>query len=436
MAGIFQKLDGGLVLRSATPEDADAVVAFHARIQSDVEEWTRVLIDGSHPTTGPGDFTLVEDDGKIVSSMCMIPQTWTYGGIYFGLSRMEMVSTDAQYRWRGLARAQFKALERDSAARGHRVQVVVGRPYVYRRLGYHMALPYAQGVEVARQGISPLKEGESEPFAVRDAVLEDLPLWQELFDLDNRRSLVACRREVRDWRHDFFERGVSDRIQLRMIEDRREGAQAAGQVVGGLVHSPGAGDGLVYVYALVLRAGISWLDAAPSVMRYLERTGDAYAAKEGARLNGFWFGGPDHPILAALTDSMRRVAPESPLAWYVRLPDLAGFLMHIAPVINNRLPGSVADGWSGSLNISFYESETKGITLKLEKGRLVKAENSARIWHEDSAMPAESFNRLLFGYRSVDEIEAETAEVYLNNTSRAVLRAMFPKLSSRIFSIA
>jgi hypothetical protein len=133
---------------------------------------------------------------------------------------------------------------------------------------------------------------------------------------------------------------------------------------------------------------------------------------------------------------MRRVAPESPLAWYVRLPDLAGFLMHIAPVINNRLPGSVADGWSGSLNISFYESETKGITLKLEKGRLVKAENSARIWHEDSAMPAESFNRLLFGYRSVDEIEAETAEVYLNNTSRAVLRAMFPKLSSRIFSIA
>jgi hypothetical protein len=182
--------------------------------------------------------------------------------------------------------------------------------------------------------------------------------------------------------------------------------------------------------------GISWLDAAPAVMRYLERAGEVYAARESCRLTGFWIGGDQPPILKVMTEALTRLPAEGPLAWYVRLPDPAGFLKLVAPVLNRRLADSVVDGWSGRVSINFYQAENHGLTLVLEQGRLVCVENTALAWHEDAAMPVEAFNRILFGYRSVDEVEAESAEVVLKNTSRVVLRALFPKQFSRIFSIA
>jgi len=155
-------------------------------------------------------------------------------------------------------------------------------------------------------------------------------------------------------------------------------------------------------------------------------------------LNGFWLGGLDHPMLAALTDHMQRVPPEGPFAWYVRLPDPAGFLLRIAPAINRRIAGSVIDGWTGELRLNFYEGENSGLTLGIEKGCLVRAENAHS--KTDNAvrgsLPFEYFLKILFGYRSVEEIEAECAEVALDGRSRAVLKALFPKQPSRIFSIA
>ena len=51
--------------------------------------WTADLLRGDHPTMGADDFTIVEDTttGKIVSSMNLIPQTWRYEGIPFGVGR-------------------------------------------------------------------------------------------------------------------------------------------------------------------------------------------------------------------------------------------------------------------------------------------------------------------------------------------------------------
>jgi predicted N-acetyltransferase YhbS len=429
-------LPNGYILRTATPADVDGLLSL-VKTNLCEEEWARVLIDGSHPTTHLSHWTVVEHcpSHQIVSTMCRIPQTWTYAGIPFGVARLDMVATDPAHRWKGLVRAQFRALEAESTRQGDWIQVVVGRPYVYRRLGYAMALPYSLGVvEVSRQGIPSLQEGETEPFRVRPARETDLPYWTELFRRDHANALVACQRELVHWQHDIFERKVEGRIQLRMIEDARVGSPTFGQLVGGMAHAEGVNEAILAVFACVIEPGIPWLEAAPSILRYLVGEGKRYSVRVGGEVNGFSIG-YGHPMLAALTDHMQRVPPEGPYAWYVRLPDPAGFLMHIAPVINQRMAGSVIDGWTGELKLDFYEGGTLGLTLLIENGCLTWAENTVS-GHGNPSMPFEYFLKILFGYRSVEEVEAECAEVALNGRSRAILKALFPRQPSRILSIA
>jgi len=155
-------LGDGLVLRWATPADSEAIARFNGRIHGDGEApnpfvvgYTRDLISDGHPTVGPGNFSLVEDtrDGdKVVSSLCLIPQTWTYAGIPFGVGRPEIVGTDPAYRRRGLVRAQMEVAHARSAALGHLVQGITGIPWYYRQFGYEYAL--ALGGDFIHEGIT------------------------------------------------------------------------------------------------------------------------------------------------------------------------------------------------------------------------------------------------------------------------------------------
>jgi len=128
----LRDLGDGLVLRRATREDADALVAFNSMIHRrpgtsepdvGIAAWTHDLVARPHPTTGPGDFTVVEDTrtSQIVSSLCLISQTWSYAGISFGVGRPELVGTLPEYRRRGLQRA-ISCFER-----------VVARRFIERR---------------------------------------------------------------------------------------------------------------------------------------------------------------------------------------------------------------------------------------------------------------------------------------------------------------
>ena len=117
--GLPRHLGDGLVLRWATPADADELVEFNFLNHNDnpdgrhelwLKDWTRELTGGDHPTTGPGDFTVVVDEdgqGRIVSAAVLISQVWSYDGLRFGCGRPELIATDEPYRRRGLVREQM-----------------------------------------------------------------------------------------------------------------------------------------------------------------------------------------------------------------------------------------------------------------------------------------------------------------------------------------
>ena len=90
----LRDLGTGLIMRCATPEDADALAEFNGKIHGEneldaqrVRTWTHDLLTRPHPTLRPSDFTIVEETatGRLVSSLNLIPQTWSYEGIEFGV---------------------------------------------------------------------------------------------------------------------------------------------------------------------------------------------------------------------------------------------------------------------------------------------------------------------------------------------------------------
>ena len=186
-------LGNGLVLRWSTPEDMERVVDLYgyvfrqnadAPLNPHIPNWTRDMFSGRHPYIGPHDFAVVEDtaSGKLVASTCLIRYTCAYEGIPFGFGRPEVVASLPEYRRQGLIRAIFELIHAKSDGRGDLVQGITGIEYYYRQFGYE----YAASLEspellVYFPAIPTLKAGTPEPYALREATLDDVPLLQRFW---------------------------------------------------------------------------------------------------------------------------------------------------------------------------------------------------------------------------------------------------------------
>ncbi len=441
---LIRSLGDGLILRSASPADADRLAEFNSIIHGNEESgepdmrvgvWVRDLLTKPHPTCEPSDFTVVEDTrtGKIVSSLNLIPQTWSYDGIPFQVGRPELVGTDPEYRNRGLVRAQFELIHQWCQERGLVVQAITGIPYYYRLFGYEMCLNLGGGRAGYLPQIPKLKEAEQEPYQIRPAVIEDLDLIGALYQRSCQRYLVNVVWNEALWHYELNGRSEKNvnRIVLNVIED------PDGKAVGFLGHPIfNWGQSMVAV-AYELEPGVSYAAVTPSVIRYLQKTGEAYMAADGGKETfaafGFWHGA-EHPVYQVLHDSLPRV--RKPYAWYIRIPDLVGFLETIKPVLEERLANSPMAGHTGEFKLTFYRD---GLRLNLDRGRIqVEAWQPAPFGHSgDAAFPGLTFYQLLFGYRTFNEIMSAFPDCWKETDSAyALLNILFPKRNSDLWPIS
>jgi hypothetical protein len=441
-ASLFiRDLGDGLILRHASKQDAAALADFNSHIHSDngpehpdhrIAAWTRDLLAKPHPTLTARDFTIVEETAtrRIVSSLNLIPQTWTYEGIEFGVGRPELVGTLPEFRGRGLVRTQFDEIHKWCEARGLVAQAITGIPYFYRQFGYEMALDFVGRRFGYEANVPRLKKGEKEQYHIRPAAQADLPFIANLYAETQKRYMISCVRGVDVFAYELKEQSKqsSDHFELRVIEDAR------GRRFGYFQHSNFLGMSGLTALGYELKQGVSWLEVTPSVVRYLWETGGKYARRDKQTRTSFGFMlGAQHPAYEALGDSLPSV--REPYAWYLRVPDLAGFIRHIAPALEKRLTESTAVGYSGELKLTFYR---EGLRLAFAHGRLktVAAWKPKPRDDESAAFPDLTFLQLLFGYRSFDELRFAFKDCYWsNNTARVVLNALFPKRLSDVFPV-
>ena len=288
------------------------------------------------------------------------------------------------------------------------------------RIGYEAQLP-------------KLREGESEPFSLRPATEADIPFLMEVYAHAGKRRLITCVRDEAIWRYELT--GMSDknveRLEIRILE--RPGTS---EPVGYLTHPWYGWDNGLIANHYELKQGVSWLEASPSVARYLWQMGETYARRDGKpavrTVYGFWLGS-EHPVYDIFRERLPR--RRDPYAWYLRVPDLAAFLRQIAPALEHHIAEFAIIGYSGEVKISFYRS---GLKLALEKGKLVTIE-PWKPCHEDQGeaeFPDLSFLQLVFGYRSFEELEQSYADcIYKDDERRVLLSTLFPKKASSVMFV-
>ncbi|HSG43708.1 MAG TPA: GNAT family N-acetyltransferase [Anaerolineales bacterium] len=431
-------LGNGLIMRRSSPEDADALAEFNAKIhgESDVDRtrlanWTRDLLTCPHPTFNADDFIIIEvsSTGQIVSSSCLLPQTWSYEGIEFGVGRPELIGTLPEYRGKGLVRAQFDELHKWCVERNMPVQVITGIPYFYRQFGYEMALNLNGGRTGFESSVQKLKEGETELFRIRPAKESDISFIDDVYKYSSVRHAINAVRDEALWNYEITGRS-EESIPAGWWEiiERVERDEPVGFLM-----RPKHSENHAILYEL--KQNVSWMDVTPSVIRYLWKITKELTAQDNKSQPSFTFLlGEEHPVHQMMGNDLPLV--RKPYAYFVRVPDLIGFIYHITPALEQRLASSIAVRHSGELKLNFYIS---GLNLKFEKGNLTSIDDwkpSTDAWG-DAAFPDLTFLQMLFGYRSYAELRQSYADCWCGNESnRALLDILFPKKPSAVLGIA
>lgn len=443
-------LGDGLILRWSQPEDVARVAAVVSEVFGSEErpsESDRKSVlqsfRANYPHGGPNDWAIVEHlpTGQLVSATALMNQTWTYDGIPFGVGRPEQVVTRRPYRDRGLVRAIFDLLHARSAARGQLVQVVDGIPYYYRLFGYEYALENFGGRRVYWSAIDTEKVAEAgEPYRLRDATANDVPLLTHLHTQEQSDSLVSVHVDEAYWRWVLDRESGQDHAteygwRPLMILDTQTKAP-----VGCLVlrdgYFWGAPNALAAI-SLAVESGVPLRRVMPSVLRELKRLLPTLAkpVTGDPPLRLLFLFGREHPVYAAL-DSDLLTPARRPYAWYVRVPDLPAFITRIAPSLEPRLEHSAHAGQSFTLGISFYRGL---LTLTFKDGCLASVEEQTsrrgilpgETSGAGAAMQRGQFTQLLLGYRSLDELRETYPDVIAHDEESRLLEVLFPKRFSR-----
>jgi GNAT superfamily N-acetyltransferase len=433
-------LGDGLIMRSATEADAEELAAFNAMVHSgtpgvpdtQAATWTRDLLRGDHPTSPVADHLLVREGetGKIVSSCLLISQTWTFGGIALEVGRPELVGTHPDYRGRGLIGKLFEAIHRRSAERGQVMQALTGIPNFYRRFGYEPALIGSPPRVGYPTSIEDLPADREEPFRFRPVTGEDVPFVAAMYERATRRSLVAAVRDETLWRYELAGRDPgSDYVHDLIAIERRDGTP-----VGLLAHLNKLQAGALFSPLVELRDGVRWPEAVGPVLRFMRAIGKRFAARDGERFRMVGFDlVSGHPLLRLAASQLPRVGRA--FAWDVRVADLCGFLRKIGPVLEKRLAVSDLAGFTGELTMTFYRA---GLHLAFAEGRLetVAPWLPDVVWQGEAAFPGQAFLYLVFGSRSVEELERAFPDCRVRpDVTRVLIETLFPVAPSAIWPV-
>ncbi len=443
-----RELSDGLILRWSRAEDAENIaqlvsLVFREKADEPPNEYlayeVRRLMRGDHPLMGPGDYAVIEDTRKegnpIVACVCLWRHEWIYEDVPLHIGRPEFVASDPAYRKRGLVRTLFEMVHARSATEGHLVQAITGIQYFYRQFGYEYALDLG-GRRVTYLTLIPkAKEGVPEPYSLREATVEDIPLLQRYYNLSRRNSIAWATIPDHYWRYQLEAWKADpdhDRTTVNCMIVDTQGMPKGFVTMAAKRWSKG-----LDVWNFAVDAGVNLQAVLPPVLRALQAYGSQMATQkpDTEPFSEISFSlGRTHPVYDVLGEEL---APSStpPYAWYVRVADLPAFLKHIAPALEKRLAASILSGYTGELKLDFY---TGGLRMVFTDGHLETVENYRFPAYDSSAnagFPPLVFLQLLFGYRNLDELRYAFPDLWVNKDAALALQTLFPARPSFTISL-
>jgi hypothetical protein len=318
-----------------------------------------------------------------------------------------MVVTHPDYRQRGLVRSQINRFHQMVDEQGYDLNIIQGIPYYYRQYGY------AYGLDHTPLDLLPAwrvpDRTDVEPFAMRPATLADVESLIKLHDSSLVEHQLYVQRYPAYWRYLLQHKGYP----VRMVENTR-----TGRAVGYLCLSAQG------QHLRIHENGLADDAAGWAVLRQLKAETSGEIQVAGSSVN-------------RLVRLVRSLGSQSPAGdqWLLRLPNIVDFLRKIAPVLERRLTQA---GWTGlttDLYINFFRH---AVVLRFEEGRLQEVRSVGFVDASmgtdggDLCIPPDAFIRLLFGYRTLDELQDAWPDIRKSASSRPLLDVLFPRLTGHI----
>ena len=422
-ANLPQRVGKHLVLKAASnARDIERVAAFNASVHQDegIDIFTRWKLGGTHPAATFSDCLFVEDTqrGEIVSSVSLLPQTWTYEGIPLQVGEVSLVGTHPDYRGRGLIRAQMDAIDHMLRTRGCLLACIEGIPYFYKQFGYEYAIPLASCARLELDRVPQLAAGQREPVTIRRMNVDtDLPPVRALYDAHAMELSIASVRDKALWRYqEAAPPGIPEPPTTYVVED------GSGIIGYFRVHKNMWGPLLEFGEA-VLQPGCQ--EAWPTVLRFAR---EQAIARDYAQL---CFALPQsHPLLAIA--GRLGAEPERQYAWQVRIVDYAAFLREVAPALEKRLARSPLASCSVPLDINMM---AQVLHLQFDHGRLASVVQAKEPQGQVTLrMPPLLLTQLLLGYRNCQQLMDCSLDAWAHPQVRPLVDILFPKTESFVYT--
>lgn len=408
-----EKLENGLILRTVENKcDVERVVEFNTRYNNANEGFTCRCLLEHHPGMRWEDFRLVEDEksGEVVSTTCLIPWECKYEGITLKTAMLEMVLTHPRYRKLGLVRMQIERFHQAVRENGYDLSVIWGIPYYYRQFGYTYCI-YGNAADVLSVDKIPEADYPEEDYTLRKAHVDDIPAMSALYnEVAAHQQFHVIRRECY-WKYML----VNANFPVYMVEYKTR--NPAGYVI-----YQNSGDRAVSI----LESGVTSKEAGIAIFRMLKKK-----AARDAVIKVSW---PENSTLVQIARQFGSIA-DQPGQWLVRIPDISSFLRKIKPVFEKRLWESDFNGINTDIIINLYKEAYR---IVFRSGKLLSIEN---IGFKDASMgadggdlciPPDAFVRLVFGFRTLNELTDAWPDIVIKAQSRRLLDVLFPRIASYI----
>lgn len=406
-------LDGGLLLRSVEGErDVQAFALFNAACNNPGEGATCDRLLRHFPGIRHDCCWIIEEEqtGAIIATSCLIPWEVSFGGVILRAAMLEMVLSHPHYRRQGLIRKLISRFHEAAGAGQYDLCIITGIPYYYRQFGYSYCLDLGSHVSLPAHAI-PAVDNDKRSMSLRRASMGDIPVLAHMHDRHMEDLEIHIPRDKALWRY------MLDHAQYRVwiAEDSGNGEPAGYVMASGSAN----GDRLNIIESALFPA------VAREVLCAL-----AGLAPDGLTIDLL----PGHLAAEAMKYGGERVRGGQ---WLMKLQAPEAMLWKLAGPFTRRLAKSAMAGFTGDFIINFYR---EALLLRFDEGSLRSVQNVGFVDSSmgasggDLCIPPDAFIRLLFGYRTLDELWDAWPDIVAQDRSRQLVSILFPAIKARLFT--
>lgn len=402
------------VCRLETDRDVEEYLELIRKVWSEetgVDKLAKKLID-CHPKMSLNNFFVVKDRGRMVSTLNLIPVTWSVGGIPLKVAEMGHVGTLLEYRGKGLIRRLIDEFHRDAKDQEYDLAVIEGIPYFYRQFGYEYAIPLLEETKIRLDQIPEIESG----IGIRPFNEADIPKAMTLLAQSQKRFCVHSVRDEHVWRTQHETKIASDPepFEAYAVEEQAE---------------------LVAYFRMrentkdkeLILTEITEVDqlSAQAVLNFLKRYGMEHRLQTLSSNISY-----EEPITEHLV-ALGAIKRVQPYAWQLRIIDYAKIFEKLKPLFESRLAVSMYHKLSETLSFNF---RLFTIQMTIKDGEIVNIQKINTGQRSTIGLNPLAFVQLLTGYRSCQQLEDAFPDVRFDVSHRHLVDVLFPKLPSYIHS--